>query len=223
MDLLPLSSSTVPSGDEGGAAIDHRVYVSGQTSVRRRMATIVKRRLSEAQAAIPIVCRGLLPVAATGGVPVDHEQHPGGEPQAGQGQAGAAKARSGTKCVTLLQEALDIAMLVLKVRGAAGPCARAARVAPATKLLRDRLTQALGRLMTWRSRAWCAPSSVPPTMSVWQTSRVRSTIRSGMWEPRPHCPHCSLPQPSRPPMRLYACAPEFCCGSTGLTQRLSCP
>ena len=129
LDLLPRHpASTTPhssvyqaaacgSGCVGGGG--GREEIAGETlpdpgEVRWRMSKIVRRRLAEAQAVIPVVCRGLLPHAATAAPDSTHSiQAPaalagGVWPDAGVG----GKKGGGAKCVTLLQEALDIAMQV---------------------------------------------------------------------------------------------------------------
>jgi len=133
LDLLPRANLTASTAAHRGVGGGEANPDPGE--VRRRMANIVRRRLAEAQAAIPVVCRGLLPLAATRppSTPAAATQAPaspaplphpsplqsqaatgagGWEGDDRDGWEGRRKIGSGAKCVTLLQEALDIAMQV---------------------------------------------------------------------------------------------------------------
>jgi len=127
LNLLPcahVAAAAAASVRAGDGADSAGVGDIDPGEVRRRMATLVRRRLSEAQAAIPVVCRGLHPLAATA---EPAERARGMDPMAtkagglfegregwGEGGGGGSvgRIRSGVKCVTLLQEALDVAMQV---------------------------------------------------------------------------------------------------------------
>ena len=126
LNLLPcahVSAAAVAASAQAGDGADGAGAGAGDNDpgeVRTRMATLVRRRLAEAQAAIPVVCRGLHRLAATA-EPAERERgkdtmatKAGGalEGREGGGGGSVGRIRSGVKCVTLLQEALDVAMQV---------------------------------------------------------------------------------------------------------------
>jgi tetratricopeptide (TPR) repeat protein len=118
-DYQAAAASVVEKGSGCVGGGEREEIAAGETlpdpgEVRWRMSKIVRRRLAEAQAVIPVICRGLLPHAATAAPDSTHSiQAPAS--LAGGELADAViggKKGGGAKCVTLLQEALDIAMQV---------------------------------------------------------------------------------------------------------------